>query len=50
MEALAYLHLELAASEPVDEEETVGASWDSEAWNEIFDSAGSDEELEEVEE
>jgi hypothetical protein len=50
MDALAYLHLELASLEPECEQNAdsnnVGASWDEAGWNEIFDSIDEEEEEE----
>lgn len=49
--AYAYLHLELANQESEGEQNAdssnIGASWDSEAWDEIFDSINASEEEQE---
>ncbi len=51
MDALAYLHLELASLDAEGEQNAdsnnIGASWDEAGWNEIFDSIDAFEEEEE---
>ena len=43
METLAYLHLVLAHQESLSQEtskpDNLGASWDKDAWNQIFDES-----------
>jgi hypothetical protein len=46
---LAYIHLVLAQESPIPQPEPIGASWNREGWDAIFDTLDKPEEQQEEE-